>query len=64
MKIPFTIEPTGDNSARIVCKNVQHNGQRFLRLHVPIEWKDEADKPKLISMAEEMIRKHIESEYK
>ena len=63
MKIPFTIEPTGQNSAQVVCKNYEHNGIRFLKLRCPIEWKSDADKPKLISLAEEMITAHIKKTF-
>ncbi len=45
----FTIESTGQNSANVVWGSVR----------VPVEWKTEDAKPKLIELAKETITDHI-----
>jgi hypothetical protein len=58
-QMKITIEPTGPKSASVVCRNAERNGIKYLRLHCPIEWATEDEKPKQMERAKGLILKKI-----
>ena len=64
MNLPITVEPTGTNSAHVMCRNYNAGGLKFLSIRVPIEWETPESKPQQIEKAKQQIQRTIERNIK